>query len=146
MTTIAFKDGTLASDSQVTQNSSFTGSALKIGKLGPVLFGACGALPIAQKFMQWAIGGMVGECPRMAQRDGELVTEAVGVVFHGNHILEFNQYGSITLKAPYYATGSGGEFARGAMEAGASAQRALEVAMKLDIYTGGDITLLSQFD
>ena len=45
-----------------------------------------------------------------------------------------------------YYVGSGGSYAAGALEAGASAKRAMKIASKLDLYTGGAITVRKASD
>lgn len=42
----------------------------------------------------------------------------------------------------FYALGSGGAYAMGAMDRGATASEAVESAMKYDCYTGGDIVTM----
>jgi 20S proteasome alpha/beta subunit len=57
-----------------------------------------------------------------------------GVVYHydGSGVM-------YKVEAPFHAIGSGASIAIGAMEMGATAVGAVEVASKYDIYTGGDI-------
>lgn len=46
------------------------------------------------------------------------------------------------VRAPFFAIGSGAALAVGAMERGATAAEAVEVAIKWDVYCGGEIQIL----
>lgn len=140
MTTIAYKDGVLAADTQVTASSCRVGSSRKIGMIGPVMWGAAGVLPLCQRFDAWVRGGCKGDPPPMKDTDGD-TAEAI-IVFDGR-VVCFRSDGLDHITSPFYANGSGWRFAMGAMAAGASAVDAVRAAAVLDVHTGGEITVLS---
>lgn len=72
---------------------------------------------------------------------------------HGWALLVIKKDGSVLTvgdEAPYpleccapFTLGSGADYAMGALHAGATARQAVEIAVKLDIHTGGDIQVVS---
>ena len=52
------------------------------------------------------------------------------------------QPGWIVERGPYFAMGSGRDFALGAMAAGASAEEAVRAAIAHDVYSGGEVVTL----
>lgn len=140
MTTIAYRDGVLAADSLITENGSRWGAATKIVREGRILAGASGSTALCQRFLAWVSGGRSGECPAM--KDGD--EKATGVVFPGGRIVvEYDTNARpIRLSAPFYASGSGREFAVGAMATGADAESAVRIAAKYDLFTNGRIHVL----
>lgn len=72
---------------------------------------------------------------------------------HGWALLVIKKDGSMWSvgdEAPYplearapFTLGSGADYAMGALHAGVSAKRAVEIAAKLDLHTGGDIQVVS---
>jgi len=66
-----------------------------------------------------------------------------GVIIRRRKPIElYEQGGTIIFKPPFFAMGSGKEFALGAMGQGASAEQAVDVAMRFDPGTGGEIMVL----
>lgn len=140
MTTIAYRDGVLAADTLVTENGRRVGHVQKIGKFGSVLWGVTGCLLHQVAFHDWLRGGLQGEPPGMKTPEG--ATSTVIVIADGR-LLTFDEHGYDHMPMPdYHAIGSGAALALGAMSAGASAYRAVEAAMKLDVHSGGEITVL----
>jgi hypothetical protein len=149
MTTIAFKDGIVAADTGMTGGGgSRVGHTVKIVRrmscVAPVAFdvaGASGCASWGHAFKTWFTKGENGDPPPIAhenQRD-----DATGVIFRADgSIWVFHSSGRHDLRAPYFAMGSGGSEARGAMQVGASAEDAVRAAMVLDESTYGDVTVL----
>ena len=138
MTTIAYRDGVIASDTLVSAGGTKVGRVQKIGKIGPVLFGASGSLAQAQRFGDWVRGGMKGAPPQFEKEEGE------GFVIHKDCIVTYSGAGIDRMSAPYFASGSGWQFALGAMAAGACAEQAVRLAITLDNGSGGEVTVLSR--
>lgn len=137
MTTVAYKAGVLAADSLVTSNGVRDGAARKIAKHKGMLLGGAGCWSTVTKFMDWVRAGAQGECPI------ETGGEANGfVVMPDGRFIMWSGRGPTTTESPYFAFGSGREFALGAMAAGASAEEAVRVAIELDVYSGGPVTTL----
>lgn len=68
--------------------------------------------------------------------DGSILVVLAGRIFDVGHdfsVTEFLEFGGI---------GSGSSYATGAMAAGKSAEKALEIASVLDPYTGGQLNVL----
>jgi len=139
MTTIAWDGKTLAADTLITSNGMRVGHARKIGKRGRVLFAASGCLEFAQPFLAWCGNGFPGPPPPMKQDDNE----AAGLVIFEDRIITFSHTGADTIRAPFYAQGSGSPMALGALHAGASAEDAIKADIALDTASGGEIMTLT---
>lgn len=156
VTTIAFKEGTLASDSLVSWVSEAGGGtkyeAVKLyrvcGQLpgrpfDEMLIGIAGSVPTGQSFLEWVQRG--GDPPDSlvkdrAEMDALVVFKSTGeaVVTDGG--------GAVMLQgAPFYAIGSGRNAALAAMHAGCTANHAVEIACRIDLYSGGELQLM-RFD
>lgn len=66
-----------------------------------------------------------------------LLIKPDGRVFHGNDSHDL----SGPLTAPYFAIGTGAQYAIGAFEMGADAHRACEIGTSIDIYSGFPLTV-----
>lgn len=139
MTTVAYRAGVLAADSQAT--SSYKQKCQKIHKVGDSYFAFCGALSTAYLFIEWL---------KLDQRDwlidgkdppkglGDDDFEAIELSEEGAFVWDCRLTRRPVLDA-FYAIGSGSDFAMGAMAMGADAKEAVRVAAKFDPYTGGAI-------
>lgn len=142
MTTIAYRDGVMAADTLATRNGNRAGTAIKIAKRGKLLAGASGSSDCCQAFRAWFMGGCIGHCPPMGDPEKSW---AEGVIVMPDGALAVFGPSSSWLDRPYggfWASGSGGDLALGAMAAGATAEEAVKAAAMLDINTGGDVTVL----
>lgn len=138
MTTIAYRDGVLAADTLVCESGRRVGRATKIfGKAG-VFGGVAGCLSHMNAFRDWFLGGMTGDPPSMKTEDGE--SEAF--IVHDGYVLTLSKMGWDVMRTESHAVGSGGPVALGAMASGASAEEAVKAAISLDVWSGGDITVL----
>lgn len=142
MTTIAYRDGFLAADSQVTENDRICGHVQKIRRIKGVLWGVCGCVIHMVAFNDWIMGGMEGEPPSMKTPEG---AASAAIVIVGNRLITFDEHGTDHMPLPpFHAVGTGAPIALGAMQFGASAKQAVEAAIALDIYSGGNVTVLSR--
>jgi ATP-dependent protease HslVU (ClpYQ) peptidase subunit len=139
MTTIAYRDGILAADGRTTYgNTIFTDNNKKIHRLSDgALFALCGDVSYVQPMLD-ALEDDEAELP--IAEEGSSFT-AVIVEKNGKLRLYEGRGGYIALDAPYYAFGSGEEYAIGAMDMGASAEEAVKVASGRDLGTGGVIQI-----
>jgi 20S proteasome alpha/beta subunit len=139
MTTIAYRKGVLAADTQMIQGTSIIGYITKIVRRDDgALCGAAGDLAWAQAFHRWFLAGEEGDPPAFDD-DG-----CKGLVIRRRKPIEvFESCGAFEFKPPYVSIGSGKEFALGAMHAGASAIEAVKAAMAFDPSTGGDLMVLT---
>lgn len=134
MTTIAYKDGVIATDGQMTAGDVIVYlDAYKSQEKDGAHFFLCGSdNDIDEIVNAWPDGKM----KRSNRSAGFVVNQCVifGAV---------QNYGRCETwehpKAAAYAYGSGYEFAIGAMDAGCSAEEAIAIAAKRDTATGGTI-------
>lgn len=142
MTTIAFDGVMMAADSQ--QGGLFTDQVYcrKIERHGNNLIGFTGDLSLRRAMINWLLDGA----------DPKLVPK--GLDFNTNHarIIIANKKGVVEYQndtghpcevGKIYATGSGAQYAMGALLAGANARQAVKIAIKLDPNSGGPIRTLS---
>lgn len=142
MTTIVWRDGLVAADSRIIRGGDRISpeTVMKVWRLEHGGLGAAaGAVWIVSEFRDWLNRGQKAwERPKVP--DDTVVMEFKT----DGHIVEYATDG-VTETNPargYFAWGSGADYAYGAMEMGASARRAVEIAMLFDYGTGGDITVL----
>lgn len=136
MTTIAYRDGVLAADTLTTSNGNRDGYLCKVRRVGRVLVGFSGSIARGLKFEQWVRDGLQGDSPYRDTDSGN------GIVVSEAGVVCWSSAGPWPVTTNCYALGSGGEFAMGAMEFGASAAEAVAVAAKHNVDTGGEITVL----
>lgn len=137
MTTIAYRDGKLAADTLSTANGVRDDYGPKVWRIGQVIGAACGSRGLCLKFRDWVAGGMDGDCPFEGADDGN------GIIVTPEHVVCFGSSGPWPVSQAYYAIGSGYQLAMGAMEMGATAEQGVQVAMKWDCSTGGDVQVIS---
>jgi ATP-dependent protease HslVU (ClpYQ) peptidase subunit len=142
MTTIAYRDGVLAADTQVTCGGTVDGWTRKAFRKGRLLYAVSGGTGLANAFRSWVEGGMIGEAPSLKGADDDK-DSAHGFLFPGGNrvVWRYNDVWT-SHKAPFFAAGSGSEIALGAMLAGATAEQAVRAAAERDTSTGGEITVL----
>lgn len=141
MTTIAFRDGVLAADTAIIDRGCYCGQAVKIfrssdGKMG----GLAGCLGDSALFRDWFLTGADGEAPEFKDDDSE------GLLVHPDGKVEWIGPGRkrFPMVAPFHCIGSGYRLALGALHAGASATRAVEIAAAVDNQTRGPFVVLRQ--
>ncbi len=137
MTTIAYKDGILAVDSAVTCDGRWEGNCKKWLK--------CDGAVAALSGQATVLG-----CLRIGvDRDGypdfdmSKLHESELLLVSRAGIFCVTKVGFLKIEAPFAAVGSGAAIAYGAMEAGATAEKAVEIACKYDNATRGPITALT---
>ena len=141
MTTIAWDGKTLAGDKQSTSGNTPT-VTVKVAKIKRgkevYLVGFCGRLADGQAFFRFVERDFQDAPPindlsaMVIKRDGTVTTYS-----------DVNANPCALGKLDYWAVGSGSDYALGAMAFGATAEQAIEVATKLDIYTGMGIDTVS---
>jgi ATP-dependent protease HslVU (ClpYQ) peptidase subunit len=156
MTTVAYKDGVMASDSKCTDDySSFLTRCRKIDRLANgALLGQAGDADARDVY---ALLGKATEkkLPTRAEL-GALKLRFDGILaFPSGRVFMVYIYASevgddggwtgqvVELEEKAAAVGSGYQFALGAMKAGASAAQAVQVACHYDSFTGGPVREVS---
>ncbi|MGE1612305.1 proteasome subunit beta [Pseudomonas monteilii] len=138
MTTIAYKDGVIAYDSQITRGDVITYDDYeKCIEQGGVKFFCSGAVPDFQRLVDAYFG---------AKPDGNI--DATALVLDGESLMMVAVDDATGLwKSPVlldrpYAIGSGTPYAFAAMDMGASAEKAVEMAARRDTSTGGRVRVV----
>lgn len=147
MTTLAYRNGTMAADSKCSAAETNYANATKIHKLPDgSLVGFCGRSTACERMLdimkQASVSGglnhdLFHDC-RGAQ--GLYVDADSGKVYFlqgGKHS------GYCELEGEIFADGSGFIVALAAMKAGAGAEKAVEIACELDNNSGGPVTTLT---
>lgn len=148
MTTIAYRQGFLAADSQYTHSSpedksggsdrkQVTQKLFRKKVRGRyVILATAGDGAPGMVFVDWY--GKKGKPP------AELREADISIlVWDGATLTEFDGWcrGEVIIE-PFYAIGSGAKAALGAMHMGATAYQAVCIAAKIDPYTGGAVTTM----
>lgn len=134
MTTITYRDGVLAADSRSSGSGFiYSDSGQKFWKLpdGRLAAGS-GELAEVETFVRWLSGGAKKERPKLPN-SRVVVAEKSGI----RHVFEGD--GDFTDRSKFSAWGSGAPAALGAMHMGADAIQAVEIASKIDPFTGGRV-------
>ncbi|HEX4767667.1 MAG TPA: hypothetical protein VH414_15475 [Lichenihabitans sp.] len=153
MTTVVYRDGTLAADSLLVQGSikcPESMNKLVMGRTHPVLYAMAG------KISALAATVRILEAMPVAPWDGgefptrpPLDANSELVAFHRDgRIFSFETDGLWfePAEVPFMALGSGAKAALGALHMGADAVRAVEIACLTDAYTGGPIVTMRLSD
>lgn len=141
MTTIAYKDGIMAADTQVSGSSTKFASIVKIAKTpSGSLVGAAGHCTWINKLITWASSSDDDATPPLPE-----IGHGSGFLIRPDRtIVGIEETGTFECASPYYATGSGEKFAMGVMAFGGSAEDAVRVSINLDLATGGEVITISQ--
>lgn len=155
MSTVVYKDGIIACDSQMTNGAEMQLGVHKIGRSAHFLFGFTGRMSVMYPLFDWL-------CDVEGNTFGQDIPDPTTFYRHANKLdtcgsddgfaiiadREKRVYGVSTdgLVTPYprgwEAIGSGGTYAVGALHMGADARRAVAVAKECDVSTGGYIHTL----
>jgi|TARA_Y100000296_G_C5170602_1_gene257085 ATP-dependent HslUV protease subunit HslV len=142
MTTVAFKNGFIAADTQAADHSGLISHTSKLFRLSDsCVAGMAGCSRHAIRFIERLKEGKAGDDKIP---DGDflvlVVTPQSIVVYYEDEL--FDDY----TPEKMWAIGSGRLIAMGAMAAGATAQDAVRIASKWDEGTGGDVEVMRVFD
>lgn len=153
MTTIAVKDGIMVGDGRCSLGSTvIKDDMVKVFWINNHLMGGAGRARSISTFAQWLqkhtdytivnqeVGDLVDLIPPVLQDDEEftalvLTPDKQVLMYDGNVALNLGHDVPASI-------GSGSVFAIAAMDAGASAEGAVKIAMKRDVYSGGEITVV----
>lgn len=146
MTTIAWDGKSIAGDRLMTIGGTpVTSPESKIRKLTydgqPALAGHSGTSEYGRALVAWiADGCRPGDAPELRTDEDNgcaaMVCTREGVTLFSNSVR------GVFLGKIRWAMGSGADYALGAMAAGASAKRAAEIAIALDVNSGFDVDVL----
>jgi ATP-dependent protease HslVU (ClpYQ) peptidase subunit len=140
MTTIAYRNGVLAGDSQATDSQLWC--VEKLSRLdtsaGELIVGWCGEVSSALVFVEWLKDDR-NRKPDIGNEDFEAIVVSVKtgrVTIWNPSLVGFRPRGK------FFAVGSGAPAAMGAMHAGKGAIDAVKIACKVDPYTRGPVRSL----
>lgn len=139
MTTIVYKDGVIAYDSRATSGEMISSDSIEKKRVvNNVVFFFAGSLKDFDSLVEAYFNT---EPPVEIENDG---TGAIVVDNKKVFLISLDPDSGGYWKQPLelftkYALGSGSHYAQAAMVMGADAKKAVEVASKLDIRTGGKI-------
>jgi ATP-dependent protease HslVU (ClpYQ) peptidase subunit len=154
MTTIATKDGIIASDGRMSLGATIIkDDTVKVFNINNHLVGVCGAARAISTFVGWLqkhtdyrmvseqVGDLVDLIPPVLEQSEDYTAL---VVTPDKQVLLYEGGVPIDMGIDVHMSiGSGGDFALAAMDSGLSAEEAVKVAMKRDVYSGGTITVVS---
>jgi 20S proteasome alpha/beta subunit len=139
---IVWDGKSLAADRQWTAGNLIR-TTTKIWKHGDVLMGGSGTLTHVEALRNWVLGGMLPAKFPDLKCDQNYVPH-FWLINRNGAVAKFEDTPyPMTLRDPFFAEGSGRDFAYGALEMGADAARAVEIACKYDTSCGGGIDVLT---
>lgn len=144
MTTLAWDGTTLAADRLIHHGGMRT-AATKIEKTeGGCLLGFAGDYALSRELFEWFRRGRDPHAYPMFQQGPEGAPVDLLCIEPGGRVLIYSRspYPQV-IEEEDVALGSGREFARAALFMGATAKRAVEVAIALDVYSGIGIDVLT---
>lgn len=143
MTTVVYRNGVMAADKMACEGSNKSGKMTKIFRVNGYLVGFSGAADCAAALLRWFENGADEEAwPDPYNKEDPESTMLV--VSPAGQVMFYERFPvPIIMENEFFAIGSGADFALGAMQMGADAKTALEVAISLDAYTGNGIDMLS---
>ena len=143
MTTIAYRNGIMASDSR-----AYSGGSIPIGNKSKIecledgtLIGVSSTIPGGSEIIkQWFKDGFPTKPDYLLpERFTLLVAKLNGSIFYASD----NPMISGPLMGEYFAAGSGAEYALGAMANGATAEEAVKIACQLDVWSSEPTFILT---
>jgi ATP-dependent protease HslVU (ClpYQ) peptidase subunit len=149
MTTIAYRDGIIASDSRATWDDWSQSRCIKLYRAkskvdpvkGDVIVATAGHSAASLLFLDWMeIGGE----PRLHERGVDENTEFECLVVHKSGVWVADRLCRLEkLEEDFWAAGSGRQAALGAMHAGKGAMDAVRIATRIDPFSGGRVVSMS---
>jgi 20S proteasome alpha/beta subunit len=131
MTTIAYKNGVLATDTKASDGDLAALCTSKVYETADEVYAIAGTLSRGLKFVDWLLGGEEGEAPKMKGVTVVCMSKKDRTVT----IYEETDY-PMVVEDTMYAWGSGSHLAIGAMAHGATPKEAVAIANKWDNGSG----------
>lgn len=140
MTVIAWDGRYVAADKQGTNQGAVT-TVTKLFIDGPKVYAICGNPDHGMMMVAWLrSGGKPADFPKEPDQKQSAWTY---VFEYGKHVACYEQKPvPFFVEDPIFGGGSGGDLAKGAMEMGASAKRAVEVACKWESGCGQGVDVI----
>lgn len=135
MTTIAVRDGVMASDSCMSGN--FVTDATKLYKKDGRIIGICGHVTQALVFVDWYFDRHQRQPSIANENEWEAIVMSKDGLEYWDASLR-----PVPIKDKFHAIGSGAELAMGAMEAGKNAKQAVLIACRRDPYSAPPVVTM----
>lgn len=138
MTTVVVRDGVMAADSLATLGGDWRlpGKETKIRRLRDgSLVGMAGDTALVNALLDWEDNPTFFDAPEAKENCEVLILAPDGTIWT-RYSPSMSKH---RIHAPFYAIGSGRVPALAALHMGASAERAVEVAIELDTGSGGPV-------
>lgn len=134
MTTIVYRDGIVAADSQLSTGGDWSSPwpAKKLERHGDDILGLCGDWAAVRVLKAWVLGGFEGDQPTVGNCTLVQITP--------DQLICYSQGAMILEPGEFLSWGSGAPVAMAAMLAGASAKEAVRIACQLDPWSSGPVT------
>lgn len=145
MTVIAYRDGVMAADRSTRACGVEFHETRKVARRADgALIGCAGMSAQGRAMRDWFLAGEVGERPGLGEKE-EDSTHAL-IVRPDGRVEVHDMHGRTDAESEfgYHAIGSGFELALGAMAMGASAVRAVEVAIQHGVGRSGRLDFVAQ--
>lgn len=142
MSVIVWDGKSLAADRQWT-SGNLTRTTTKIWRHGDVIMGGAGTLWHMEAMRDWVLKGLVpAKFPDLKVIDNNV--PHFWVINRSGAVAKFEDSPyPLTCNDPFWAEGSGRDFAYGALAMGADARRAVEITCQYDIMCGGGVDVLT---
>lgn len=141
MTTIAWDGKTLAGDKQTT-DVDMRMRTTKVVRIGNLLVGGSGNAGRIRAMHEWIANGRKPEAlPSFQNSDSDSVK--LLVVDQGQLFMYDVGHCPIPIENPFYAVGSGRDFAMAAMHLGLSAADAVKVSAAFDVGTSPEVDVIT---
>lgn len=141
MTVVAWDGRTLAADRRSNSNG-LIGTVTKVRRIGPLLCAGCGEYSAILAMLEWIENGRVTADLPAAQNSKD--DWACMLVIDGARILKYDRgHLPMHLEVPFYAVGTGRDFAIAAMHLGKSASEAVEIASLFQSDCGNGVDVLN---
>lgn len=127
----------MAADGRISANGE-TFPGVKIWRINGCIYGSAGLYQASVRFMEWARRGEKGKLPKLAREFSALKLAPDGI-----YVITTDDPTWMRCESDYFAIGSGKDLALGAMAHGATPLQSVATAMKWDMLSGGEPTVLS---
>jgi ATP-dependent protease HslVU (ClpYQ) peptidase subunit len=138
MTTVVYRDGIMASDTQLSRGNLKNRFKKTFKFKDGSLFGISGELISCMRIKDWFASDMKGEPPQFADDNA---AECMLVNKHGLFLIDGELY-PIEMEDGFLAIGSGAPYALSAMSCGKTALEALEIASEWDAGTSAPFNVM----
>ena len=139
MTVIAWDGKTLAADKRATNNGRAT-TVTKLFRHGEYRLAVSGELVKGLEMIEWLRGGAAPEKLPAFQKTSDFVA-VLRIGPDGAYLYE-NSHIPFKIEEPFYAMGSGRDFALMALHLGSPAARAVELTNELDTTCGNGVDVM----